>query len=73
MKVDYRPAFSKPSLGYPDVAYGSLADKLSRAKIGFCPLWSKSGQILRRSEKPRCAIKNNTIRIATKFTRSHDD
>jgi hypothetical protein len=33
-----------------NVAYGSLADKPSEAKIHFCPLWSESGQILRRSK-----------------------
>jgi hypothetical protein len=27
-----------------NVAYGSKADKPSRAKIQLCPLWSKSGQ-----------------------------
>jgi len=33
-----------------NVAVGSKADKPSGAKIHLCPLWSKSDQILRRSE-----------------------
>jgi hypothetical protein len=36
--------------GLSDVRFGSKADKPSRAKIHVCPLCSKSGQILRRSE-----------------------
>src|ERR1035441_1808972 len=34
---------------------GSLADKPSQAKIHCCPLLSKSGQNLQRSEMTRCA------------------
>src|SRR5664280_3324633 len=35
--------------------FGSLADKPSRAKIEFCPLWSKSGQTRLRFECPLSA------------------
>ena len=39
----------------PNVRSGSLADKQLRAKIGLCPLWSKSGQtpnMLSAEEQP---------------------
>src|SRR5450759_1895185 len=42
---------------------GSLSDKPSRAKIYRCPLWSNSGQILRRSEMTRCARNGHSERI----------
>jgi len=38
-----------------NVRSGSLADKPSRAKIQFCPLWSKSGQTRVRLDCPFCA------------------
>jgi hypothetical protein len=38
-----------------NVAYGSLADKPSRAKIRICPLWSESGQARAQLDCPLSA------------------
>src|ERR1019366_40420 len=39
----------------PFARFGSLADKPSRSKIHFCPLWSKSGQTWARLDCPLSA------------------
>jgi hypothetical protein len=41
-----------------DVAYGSKADKPSRAKIHLCPLWSKSGQTRAQLD---CSLSANRV------------
>jgi hypothetical protein len=49
-------------VGAPNVRSGSLADKPSRAKIEFCPLWSKSGQIRARLDCPLSATSGQNER-----------
>jgi hypothetical protein len=44
-----------------NIAYGSLADKPSPAKIDLCPLWSESGQTRVRLDCPLSAKSEHCI------------